>query len=186
MRFGGTDTSRNWRGTFDPIAVRIKIEPGKPKRLGVDLSVTPLIANTDYRDAIKLIGGAHFDARDGDPHPESLIHAIMAIDVKSNLAQTGGTQLAGMTNLPKEAALGWIGNSASIYADRSPIWAELLKGKNPDQFALGHLSELPVALQVAATDGLKLALFLGGVRAFCGAEVRPGLTKWENLEYIRA
>jgi hypothetical protein len=172
----------NWRGAFDPIAVRIKIEEGKPKRIGVDLTVTPLIANTDYRDAIKLIGGASFAATAGDPHPEALIHAIVALDVKSNWVQTGGDQIVGMTNLPKEAVLGWLGGSASLYVDEAPIWKELQKAENMFQFAESHLSKLPIALHVDVTDGLKLALFLSGVRAFA-EQSAPGLMKWENLDH---
>lgn len=172
----------NWRGTFDPIAVRIKVEEGKSRKIGVDLTVTPLIANSDYRDALRLIGGASFEATDGDPHSEALIHAIMAIDVKSRMVQTGGDMLMGTTNLSKETALGWIGKSASIYVDQDPVWKELAESENPSRFVEQRFSQLPVGAHIEVTDGLKLALFLGGVKAFA-EQAAPGLVGWETREH---
>ena len=71
----------NWRGTFDPIALRLSAHPAG--RMAADFTIMPLIASTDYREFISLVAKAKLGSYAGDLHPESLVHAIMALDMKS-------------------------------------------------------------------------------------------------------
>src|SRR5205814_4170553 len=71
---------QNWRNYFDPIAVRFNAAEGM---LGADLSVMPLIANSEYREFIAISHGAKILPGTGDPHPEALAHVALAINVKS-------------------------------------------------------------------------------------------------------
>ncbi|MFI5460521.1 MAG: hypothetical protein ACHRXM_34335, partial [Isosphaerales bacterium] len=54
---------RNWRGTFDPIALRLAVRP--PGRMAADLTVMPLIASSDYREFISLVATAKLGAHAG-------------------------------------------------------------------------------------------------------------------------
>ena len=154
----------NWRGYFDPIAIRLAADPGK--RLSADLTVMPLIAATDYKPMIELAGKSKIAAGDGDPHPGTLLHAVLAIDVESAVMKSGGNQLAMMTRIPQQLALSWLGHAVAVYLDDDPFLAELAKHADFDDFLIRHADKLPLAVHLQVTDGARLALFLG-------ARVRP-------------
>ena len=171
---------RNWRGTFDPIALRLTLRPDG--RMAADLTVMPLIASSEYRELISVAGTAKLGPHAGDLHPESLVHAIMALDIKSRLVQEGGDELATALKLPRDVALGWIGGSIDVYLDDDPVWAELARAKDPDEFLTKHVMHLPVAIHVPVTDAAKLALFLNAVR-FYADQSAPNLVTWQNREH---
>lgn len=169
----------NWRGVFDPIAVRIA---AGPDRLAADVSVIPLIVGSDYRPLLELAGNARIAPEAGDRHPGSLLHAILALDVQSTLFRQGNDQLAALTRVPQQVALGWLGRSASAYLDDDPFWKELAATTRPDTFVSTQINRLPLGLNVEVTDGIKLALFLSGLRAFVDQSA-PNLTSWENKQH---
>ncbi|QEH36955.1 hypothetical protein OJF2_55400 [Aquisphaera giovannonii] len=171
---------RNWRRYFDPIAIRLAIRP--QGSVEADLTVTPLIASSEYKPMIDLTGASRIGQGDGDPHPEAILHAIAAIDVKAVVAQTAGNEITRMTNMPAQVALGWIGNAASVYLDSDPIWKEAAAQPDPTSFLSGNLERLPIGLHVASTDGTRLALFLAGVRAFVDQSA-PGLVAYETRKH---
>jgi len=171
---------RNWRGTFDPIALRLAVRP--PGRMAADLTVMPLIASTDYREFISLVAAAKLGPHAGDLHPESLVHAIMALDIKSRLIQESGSSVATALKLARDVALGWIGGSIDVYLDDDPLWAELAQAKDPNEFWTKHGMQSPLGVHVPVTDAAKLALFLSAVRFYVD-QIAPNLVTWQTREH---
>jgi hypothetical protein len=148
---------RNWRGFFDPIALRLSARPGK---VAADLSVIPLIANTEYQYFIATIGKVRIEPGAGDPHPGTLAHAIMAIDTRSGVIEMCRDFIAGSLSIPKDDALGWLGGSFSVYLDDDPFWAQLMAAKDTYEFFDKNGHRTPVGVQFEVTDGQKLTRFL--------------------------
>ncbi|WP_165227710.1 hypothetical protein [Aquisphaera insulae] len=167
---------RNLRQYFDPIAIRLG---GRPDRsIAMDLSVMPLIASSEYREFIDLVGASKIGPGDGDPHPSSLLHGILAIDIKAAIAQNMGNDVTRLTQMPPQIALGWIGASVSLFLDDDPTWRESLGTPPSLERAIEHPEKIPAGLQIASTDGTKLALFLAAARAYLDQSA-PGMLNFE-------
>ena len=168
---------RNWSWAFDPIALRLTLRDDK---LAADLSVMPLILGSEYRELASISQGGKFVADAGDLHG-ARVHFILALDPKSPMFQTYGNLLTSMIH---GTSLGWIGPSLAIYADADPFWQELAKQKDQEriQFLEHNFGRLPLALQVDVSNGLKLAVFLAGVRAWV-EQSSPGMVRYDALSY---
>ena len=171
---------QNWRGIFDPIALRLSVGRG---RLAADVTIMPLIAGSTYQPFLELAGAAEFAADAGDPHRQSLAHAIMALDLKSKLLGQGGDMISNLVHVPQQVALGWLGRSVALYLDDDPFWADLVRAEKRQDFLSAQVSRLPIGAHAEVTDGVKLALFLAGLRAFIDQSA-PNLTTWENREHL--
>lgn len=172
---------RSWRDFFDPIAVRLG--NGADGRLTVDLSVLPLIIGSDYRHLIEFAGNAQLQAGAGDPH-RALLQVAVAVDrERGPLAEAGndvGRTLGGLAS-----PFGWIGSTASLYADPDPFWEDFAAQADDQQrgrFIQANLGRLPVGINVAVADPLKLAVFLTALRTMSG-QAAPGLIEWGNGTY---
>jgi hypothetical protein len=170
----------NWRWAFDPIALRLGVEK---KKLSADLSVMPLIWNTDYRTIVDITRGAKFPADAGDLH-DALAQGIMAINKESREVHSGVSFMRMMAPQLKVDPLGWLGDYVSVYMDDDPIWDELAKVKpeEREKFLEKNFWRLPIALRADVSNGLKLTAFLAGFRAFI-EQTSPGMTNWESLTY---
>jgi hypothetical protein len=168
---------RNWNWAFDPIGLRISL--GKEK-LAADLTIMPLILNSEYGPFVDLSRGASFAPDAGRPH-KSLAQFILALNKKSSLFRQGEMFAS---NVGKTISFGWVGQSISVYADDDPFWDELAKVKESelDEFMRKNLYRLPVAVRIDSTNPLKLAAFLASLRAYV-EQTAPGLTRWESLQH---
>ncbi len=173
-----TSYQQNWSWAFDPIAVRFAM---KDHKLSADLTVMPLIANTDYRELIDATSGVKLAPESADPH-DSIFQIALAINPKSQAVQ----QFAGMAKTVggniKIDPFAWLGNSISLYADDSPFWDELAKADDPQQFMSSNFWRLPVALYVESSSAMKLTLFLTALRTYIDQSA-PGMTGWETIDY---
>ncbi len=167
----------NWSRFFDPIAVRLTARADK---LAADVSVIPLIDNSQYRMLRQLSAGAQIDPQESDRHQESLLHLAWAFNKDApavgqfrNLAQAFAPQI-------RVDPFAWVGQTVSVYIDRDPFWARLATADNPEDVLRDH--QVPVALHVDVVDGLKLTAFLAGLRAFI-EQAAPGMTVWETAEH---
>ncbi len=170
----------NWRGTFDPIALRLTA--GSTGRLAVDLTVMPLIASSDYQEFISFVGTTKLGPHAGDMHPESLGHAIIALNIESKLMQSVSDWAVSELKRPRDPGLGWIGSSVDVYLDDDPFWDELAKAKDQDKFMQKHGMRIPVGVHVPVTNAAKLALFLNAVRVY-SEQTTPNRVIWENLKH---
>jgi hypothetical protein len=175
----------NWSAFFDPIAARLVIDEG---HLSADISIMPLIANSDYRQIISTTGTVKLDPNAGDPHEESLVHWITALDMKSRTMQQAGNMAALFAPSLGLNAFGWVGQWMSVYADESPFWEDFRKAVAKDgedgaeEFMKDNVGRLPLALNVEATNPFKLTAFLAALRAWI-EQTAPGMTTWTNHEY---
>ena len=148
----------------------------------------PLIANSDYRQIIETTGTVKLDPNAGDPHEESLVHWITALDMKSRTMQQAGNMAALFAPSLGLNAFGWVGQWMSVYADESPFWDEFGKAVAKDgedgaeEFMKDNVGRLPLALNVEATNPFKLTAFLAALRAWI-EQTAPGMTTWTNHEY---
>jgi hypothetical protein len=168
---------RNWSRFFDPIALRFTVAEA---RVGLDLTVMPLILGSDYEDFLELVGSAVLDPFDGDPHAEAIAHFAMALDPQSEPIRDIGDFLSGVVDRLGVSPMGWIGGSVSVYLDADPIWEDLADSEDFDE-ALENLvidiNDVPISVHFEVSSGLKLAAFLSTLRAFVEG-TSPGMVEW--------
>ncbi|MBO94773.1 MAG: hypothetical protein CMI32_07745 [Opitutales bacterium] len=174
----------NWSAFFDPIAARLFVDEDK---LTADVTILPLIEESDYNELIAVTGKSRLEAGDGDPHQESLFHWILALDMKSPTMQ----QASGFASLLAPSlgvnAFSWAGDWASVYADDSPFWKDLgeaaEKGEDAvEEFIEDNVARAPLAVNVDVTNPFKLTAFLSALRAWI-EQTSPGMTEWTNHEH---
>ncbi|MGC3970898.1 MAG: hypothetical protein QM775_27265 [Pirellulales bacterium] len=167
----------NFSWAFDPIGLRFTVADD---RLAGDLTVMPLIDNSDYRDFIAISRGVSLKPTSGDPH-DAAFHAVLAINKDSaRLKELGGMAGFFFPQL-KVDPLSWIGESAALYVDDSPLWNELDKLKDDadrEKFFREHAWELPIAVHAEVSSAFKATAFLAAIRAFI-EQTGPGMTLWE-------
>ncbi len=171
---------RNWRGVFDPIALRVGV---RPEGLSADLSVMPLIGGSRYRDFIDTSRGAKIAGHAGDPH-ETLVHGVLAVNKDSETVKRFGNFAAGMMSSTQVNPLGWLGETVAVYFDDDPLWREYAKVPYQDRnkFFGENLGRIPVALVADVKSSFQLTAFLTAVRAFV-EQTAPRATHWESLSY---
>jgi len=175
----------NYSKFFDPIAIRFTVEP---KRIGMDLSIRPLIADTQYASAMSITGNNAVTQISGDRHQDALIHFLFSLDPKSEPVMSAGNLLAQIVPKLGTSGLNWLGEWIAFYMDRDPFWKELEAAQQndgdngTDKFMEKNVNRFPAALVVDVRNPLTLSVFLSGLRAFV-EQTAPGLTHWENLTY---
>lgn len=170
---------RNWQRFFDPIGVSIRVAR---EQVGLDLTVLPLIAGSEYREFLQFAGQELLEPDDGDPHPEALAHYVMALDIEgpgfNQVNGMLGSMLSGLGFTP----LSWVGDHIAVYADSGPIWEEVDAGYDLGDLFEEHLGEIPIAVAIDVKDPLRLAGFLAATRGLVESSA-PGLIDWVNHEY---
>ena len=176
-RFRDTYSSY-WRGYFDPLAIRFSFDEQKR---GIDLSITPLIASSDYRPLMELANGKGIDEYSGDFHKDALLGVTLAIDSNSKpFTQWGGfgsMLLPGVSN-----PLGWIGNSVSVYLDESSLWKQAGESESQMGYLEEHYQQIPLGVFIEVQDSLKLSTILTSLKTRADQTAR-GLSSWENKTY---
>lgn len=170
---------RNWSGVFDPIGLRLAIAGNEVRG---DLTVMPLIGNSDYRQMIALMQGARIGPAAGDPHDNVLMHIVYAINNESEPMQSLRMTLSQMAPGIGVNPLGWLGESVAIYVDEDPVWREMGQAEDTSEFLAGNFHRLPIALHAEVNSGLKLTAFLAAVRTLI-EQSAPGMTIWTPLEH---
>ena len=171
---------RNFSWAFDPIGLRFTIDKQK---LAADLTVMPLIDNTEYREFIAVSRGAALKDTSGDPH-----QAAMQIALAINKDAPVVKQYAGMASFfapqLKTDVLSWFGSWITIYADDSPLWAEIGKLKTEkefEEFLRTKGPELPVAIGFEVSSAFKATALLLAIRGLV-EQTAPGMTIWETKQ----
>lgn len=172
---------QNWSGAFDPIAAQIIVDPS---RVEADLTVMPLIDNSDYGDLRGWTGGARLGARDGDPHPGAILHFALALDPDAPSVRGLQGLLAGQAPEDVAGMLGWMSGALSFAVGESELWDALLEAERPSEAfedLLVDLNDLPLLLTVGSRSGLRLATWMSALRAFVEGSA-PGLTRWTTVD----
>ncbi|MFH0944665.1 MAG: hypothetical protein V2A76_05655, partial [Planctomycetota bacterium] len=171
---------RNWQQFFDPIALSLSID--ERGGFSTDLSVMPLIANSDLEEYVDLTRGVEIKPGAGDPHPEAIFHFAQSVNIESRPLKDMGELFKGMLTGFNVHPLSWLDGSFSIYIDDDKVLDLLRESGDPEDFAEKHLFELPIALTAEVKDPLRLAAFLTAVRSFIQTSA-PGVVSWETREY---
>ncbi|MEX0654541.1 MAG: hypothetical protein WD534_04745 [Phycisphaeraceae bacterium] len=178
------DAYRTWRNryenrwqAFDPIGLSLTLTD---ERVAMDLTVLPLIRASEYRQMVQLAGDAEIDVQTAAGHDEAIARFVMAVDMDApELRQARGmAQMMGLGADP----LAWVGETVSVYADADPVWEQILTAESMDDAMEEHLDDLPIAVEVAVQDRLRLAGFLVGLRGVV-QQTAPDMTVWENFEH---
>jgi hypothetical protein len=169
---------RQWSNVFDPIAAQVKITTDG---LALDLSVLPIALRTDYRDLLDIAGAARLAPDAGDPHTDALAHVVLAIDRDAPAVR----QLEGFMSMiaPSiERPLGWIGDHVAVWLDDDQeLLAAARLAEDRDEFLAEHGFDLPIGVQIAVREPLRLAGFLSAVKALVESAA-PGVLAWETRE----
>jgi hypothetical protein len=171
---------QNWSWSFDPIGLVITTNN---KRLAGDLTVMPLILNTEYRQFLSFTQGAEIKPGAGDPH-DALAHWIVAFNREAPEIRQAGNMLQSLIQA-KANPLSWVGSSIAVYADDDPFWAELAKqpdDREREKFLEKNFARLPVALHLEVASPLKLTAFIVALRGMV-EQTAPGMVVWESLTY---
>lgn len=180
---------RNFSWAFDPIGLRLTLDED---RLSADLTIMPLIDNSEYREMIDFSRGVKLKPTSGDPHG-ALFHVTFAINKESERVKqlfNFGAQFAPQLKLDP---LSWLGESVSLYVDDSPFWGELQKiiEENGGKLSQRQMNEeilkrtglqIPVAVRFEVASPLKATAFVAAVRAFI-EQTAPGMTLWETKQH---
>jgi hypothetical protein len=176
---------RGWRRFFDPIAVRLSVDRDY---LRADMTVRPLILESDYREFMNIAKGSRITGDAGDPHEEALLHFILSVDPNSERLRQMGSFAMPMSPETEVDKFGWIGKWVTAYADEDSFWQELEKATadggadKARRFMEKNFMRLPVVVHCDVSNPLKLAAFLVSARAFV-EQSSPGLTVWETLKH---
>ena len=172
----------HWSKYFDPISAQLSIENGTIKG---DLSILPLIGGTDYRQMIQTVGEVKLKPESGDPHPGTVLHWVSALDMNSPRFKQASNFAAIMAPSLGGGAFSWVGESFSLYMDKSPFFEDMQKAfrKNGieglEDFSEKNLGRIPLAMNVEVRNPFKLTAFLAGLRAWI-EQTAPGMTVWSN------
>lgn len=178
---------RSWRYFFDPIGIRLA--RGAAGGLQVDLSILPLIVDSDYREIIEFAGRATLTAGTGDRHA-SLLQVAMAIDrSQGRMAEFDrelGNVLGGLAS-----PFSWVGPTASLYLEADQFWTDLAsqpEDRGRAEFLQQNLHRLPLGVNIAVADPLRLAAFLTALRTMA-TQAAPGLVEWgtrrhRDMDYV--
>jgi hypothetical protein len=173
---------QNWRAYFDPIACRFSL---KDNHIGVDVTVMPLIASTQYKQLVSISEGAALKPTSADPHPQAIGQIAMAINPDSDSFRGYGRMFQNILGNLRIEPLAWVGSSLSLYADDDPFWTELAAQKTEREvsdYVQKNIGRLPVGIYVESRDPLRLAAFLTAFRAFI-EQSAPNLTRWETFTH---
>ena len=165
-----------WRAFFDPIALRLSFADGK---LGADLSVMPLVVESEYRELHDLTRDAALAPTAGDAHAGTLFHVAAAFGKHSEMSRMFSREAGPFAQQLGADPLGWIGGGVALYAEQDPFWKELQDSGKGEVFSEENFYRLPVVLHVDVKDPLKLAAFLTGLRAMADGSA-PGMVRWET------
>ena len=172
-----------WRNFFDPIGGTIGIGE---KEASLDITVLPLIAGSEYNELRDIAGNIHFAPDAANPSPDSLLHAIIALDMQGEEMRRMGTFASRTSPALGANALGWLGKHASVQLLDAPFWKELAQhasqGQDPEDFLENNIHRLPVLAKLDVKNPFVMTAFLGTFRAFLD-QTSPGMLAWENHEY---
>ncbi len=166
----------DWREYFDPIAARFT---ANENRVGIDISIMPLVASTDYRELIDLTRGVTLAPDSGDPHDSALGHWVMAMNPDSETFRMINGFAVSMAPGIGMDPLAWLGTSLSLYAEEDLFWEELAAAKDSEAYLQDHYMNLPVALRLDVKNPLGLAAFLAGLKTML-EQVAPQMLMWET------
>lgn len=170
-----------WRNFFDPICIRV----GVGDSLKVDTTIMPLIEGTQYKDMRDLTGNGALKVRDGDLHPEALVHIIFHLNPDARLIKEAESNMGQfLQNLGPNAQrpLSWIGDHAALFVDQDPVFKRFLESKEKERF-FNTLDNVPaIGIRLGIRNPLAFAALLTALRKTMETTA-PNMVQWSNRKY---
>lgn len=172
---------RYWQQAFDPIAIRIF---ARPSHVEFDLTIMPLIDNTNYRWLTMISQGARLGAFSGDPHSGVLVHFVQGVNLKETVGIRDLLRGVCVDAQGRGDPAKWLGDSIALYVEDDPIWRKYARYSEIELLSASLTSnvEMPVAVRFAVTDQKELG--------FAQAKLRETLdqiggvrSEWSEREY---
>ena len=167
-----------WRRVFDPIAIRLKMDG--PKR-ELDLSVMPLTVDSSYRTWLEFTGRQKPDKGAQAAHEGAKVFFSLAVDHESELFKKAGVELLEVIPSLKANALGWVGDSVSVYLDDAFFWKAVRTGDAGKILEKNYL-RLPLGIRISSRSSVQLAVFMTAVKAMVN-ESAPDLLDWQQRKH---
>ena len=168
-----------WRNFFDPIGGTINISE---KEASLDITVLPLIAGSEYNELRDIAGSIHFAPDAANPSLDSLLHAIIALDMQGTDMRRMGTFASRTSPTLGANALNWLGKHASVQLMEADFWKELTsmpaRAKIRKTFWRTTSTACP-SWPSWMKNPFVMTAFLGTFRAFLD-QTSPGMLAWEN------
>ncbi len=175
---------RKWRRVFDPIAIEIGLTD---KELAVDLTVIPLILQSEYAQYRRIVGKARLKPTIGDLHPESIASVDLAIDTETPMFNMARMFVQSQLNGVDLDPLGWIDGSVSLYFDHDEAWMKRYEGRDRWSFQFNSLAaDLPIGVHIPSKDSLSLTSFMVGIRSLQN-QYAPNMIRWgtdKHKDYV--
>ena len=152
---------------------------GPPGRLAADLTVMPLIANREYKPYLDL----------AEPPRSRPTPAIVARpsatrswpSTRNPSCLPRGAARSPNSSVSQQVALGWLGNSVSLYLDDDAFWAGWRRPIIPTNSSPRRSANSPRG--PGRSDQRRPARPVPGRAAGVRRPVAPNLTIWENREH---
>ncbi|MGJ8634831.1 MAG: TapB family protein [Luteolibacter sp.] len=160
-----------WAQVFDPIAIRLRNDAGS---LDFDLSVEPLTVDSDYADILELCGNAKLGEVARWVPEESLFHAAMAIDTKSQAFKEHSNSITGFIPGLEVNPLAWMTGDVSLDLAKSIFWESAFESG----FSRSYFST-PAVVRIGSGSRMRLAIFLASLKKMM-QDSAPDSMKWET------
>lgn len=175
---------RGFKAFFDPIAVRLRFTQ---EQIDVDLSVIPIILDSELNDFADIVKNARLTEDSGHPHDLAIAQFTIAIDPKNGALQSLGDVVrgGGGGRGPDDKLadpLGWLGNWFTAYIDDDPFLTEALATDDPNTFVEREIHRLPIAVEIGVRDPVRAGIFITSLRALADESV-PGLLRFETKKH---
>ncbi|MFO0821422.1 MAG: hypothetical protein U1A77_25995 [Pirellulales bacterium] len=172
---------RYWQQAFDPIAVRLNVSE---RQIEFDLTIMPLIDNSNYRWLSTISQGATLGVRSGDPHDGVLVHFVHAINLKEangirNVIRGICTDSQGRGDPAK-----WLGDSIALYVEDDAIWRKYAHYSEIELLtaSLTQDVQLPVALRFEVKDQTELGFAMAQLKLVLD-QLGGKPSTWSEREY---
>ena len=166
---------QGWAQVFDPIAIQLNLQK---KSHGLDMTVLPLSAGSDYEDFIEVTGNSTLPPAARTVPEKALLFYSMAIDKNSRFFQQFDAQLLDFLPSLKANPLSWVGESVTVHFENGVYW-DIAREEGIDGDTLGLL---PVAVRVDSKSRLKMALFIAALKASIETSA-PDAVSWETRRH---
>lgn len=149
---------RQWKGTFDPIALRFVRQK---LRWDIDLSVIPLIGNTAYQTWVGLFRGPQLQPQDGDPARLHLAHITVSLSPHSPLWRWADHWSEAYAH---QKFSSWVGRFLSLSFLPGTFWQQWASSPQPSSVSTALFQSLPVVLTVGLRDQARCQQFMQAVQ----------------------
>ncbi len=159
-----------WRTYFDPVGIRV----GAGQDISIELTILPLIDNSEYRQTRDAVGGKAVALEPKLRSGPVVFHLASHLNPEGRefrQAQSFAVNMLGNNRIAVE----WIGERIEFWVEDSDALNEFLKDKK-----FNHFFQVPMVFGVQVKNKLGLAAFLVAMQSTIKTGA-PGLVRFESI-----